>query len=231
MKNYQLLSHKYCPFANFLMSLNPSFIFSIPLSRHTSFWSTYSDLPSWWLNLSCCSVAQLCPTLCDPMDYSTPGLPPCPSPSPRVCPSSCSLHWWCHPAITFWHPFLLLPSIFPSIRDFSNESYVRIRSVCPVNIQGSFPLRLAGLISLLSKGFQESSLAPQFKGISSLVFCLLYGPALMTVHDQWEDHSLTIRNSVSKLKSLLFIYHCLGLSLLSCQEAIVFWFHGCSHHL
>ena len=123
------------------------------LSRHTSFWSTYSDLPSWWLNLSCCcSVAQSCPTLCDPMDYSTPGLPPCPSPSPRVCPSSCSLHWWCHPAITFWHPFLLLPSIFPSIRDFSNESYVRIRSVCPVNIQGSFPLRLAGLISLLSKG-------------------------------------------------------------------------------
>ena len=26
--------------------------------------------------------------------------PPCPSPSPRVCPSSCPLHWWCHPAIS-----------------------------------------------------------------------------------------------------------------------------------
>ena len=26
--------------------------------------------------------------------------PPCPSPSPKVCPSSCPLHWWCHPAIS-----------------------------------------------------------------------------------------------------------------------------------
>ena len=45
----------------------------------------------------CCSVTQLCLTLCDPMDCSTPR-PPYPSPSPRVCPSSCPLHWWCHPA-------------------------------------------------------------------------------------------------------------------------------------
>ena len=31
---------------------------------------------------------------------------------------------------------------------------------------------------------------PQFKGINSLAFCPLYGPALTTVHDHWEDHSL-----------------------------------------
>ena len=37
---------------------------------------------------------------------------------------------------------------------------------------------------------QESSPAPQFKGINSLTFCLLYGPALTTVHDHWEDHNL-----------------------------------------
>ena len=29
--------------------------------------------------------------------------PPFPSPSPRVCPNSCSLHWWCHPAISSSH--------------------------------------------------------------------------------------------------------------------------------
>ena len=34
-----------------------------------------------------CPVAKSCPTLCDPVDYSMPGLL-CPSPSPRVCPSS-----------------------------------------------------------------------------------------------------------------------------------------------
>ena len=53
--------------------------------------------------------------------------PPCPSPSPKVCPSSCPLHQKCHPAISPWCPLLLLPSIFPSIRDFSSESAVRIR--------------------------------------------------------------------------------------------------------
>ena len=54
-------------------------------------------------------------------------------------------------------PLLLPPSIFPSIRLFSNESVLRIRcgasaSVLPVNIQDWFPLGWTGLISLLSKG-------------------------------------------------------------------------------
>ena len=56
------------------------------------------------------------------------------------------------------HPFLLLPSIFPSIRIFSSESGVLIRwpkdwsFSFSMNIQGWFPLRLTGLISLQSKG-------------------------------------------------------------------------------
>ena len=65
------------------------------------------------------SVAQLCPTLCDPMDGSTPGLPAHQLPELRlmsiesVMPSN-------HPILC--RPLLLLPSIFPSIRVFSNES-------------------------------------------------------------------------------------------------------------
>ena len=59
---------------------------------------------------------------------------------------------------------LLLPSILPNIRVFSNESALRIRcrigasvsaSVLPVNIQGWFPLGLTGFISLLSKGLSR----------------------------------------------------------------------------
>ena len=46
------------------------------------------------------SVAQSCPTLCDPMDYSTPVFPACPSPTPRACPNSCPSSWWCHPTIS-----------------------------------------------------------------------------------------------------------------------------------
>ena len=44
----------------------------------------------------CCSVAQSCLTLCDPMDWSIP----CPSPSPRVCSNSSPLSQWCHSTIS-----------------------------------------------------------------------------------------------------------------------------------
>ena len=60
------------------------------------------------------------------------------------------------------HPLLLLPSIFLSMRVFSNDSALCIRwqstgastsaSVLPMNVQGWFPLGLTGLIFLLSKG-------------------------------------------------------------------------------
>ena len=60
-------------------------------------------------------------------------------------------------------PFLLLPSIFSSIRVFSNESVFASgdqsigasASVLPMNLQGWFPLELTGLISLLSKGLSK----------------------------------------------------------------------------
>ena len=51
----------------------------------------------------------------------------CPSPSPGACSSSCPLKWWCHPTILSCHPLLLLSSIFPSIRAFSNESALHTR--------------------------------------------------------------------------------------------------------
>ena len=52
---------------------------------------------------------------------------PCPSPTPGIYPNSCPLSWWCHPTISSCRPLLLLPSIFPSIRVFSNESTLHIR--------------------------------------------------------------------------------------------------------
>ena len=54
---------------------------------------------------------------------------PCPSPSPGVCSNSCPLSWMVRPSnhLILSHPLLLLPSIFLSIRVFSNESALRIR--------------------------------------------------------------------------------------------------------
>ena len=67
--------------------------------------------------------------------------------------------------LIFCHPLFLLPSIFPSIRVFSNESVLHIRwpkywslasaSVLPINIQDWFPLGLTGWISLPSKGLSR----------------------------------------------------------------------------
>ena len=89
------------------------------------------------------SVTQLCPTLGDPMDHSMPGFP-VHQPTPRAYSNSCPLSWWCHPTISSCCP-LHLPSIFPSIRVFSNESVLCIRwpkywgfsfSISPLGLTG-----------------------------------------------------------------------------------------------
>ena len=52
---------------------------------------------------------------------------PCPSLSLRVCSDLFSLNWWCHPTSHPCHPLLFLPSVFPIIRVFPNESAFCIR--------------------------------------------------------------------------------------------------------
>ena len=97
---------------------------------------------------------------------------------------------------------LLPPSSAPNLsqqQGFSSESALCIRwpstgvsasaTVCPMNIQDWFSLGLTGFISLLSKDSQESSPAPQFKSVNSLVLSLLYGPTLISIHDYWENCS------------------------------------------
>ena len=51
---------------------------------------------------------------------------PCLLPSPGACSNSCPLSWWSHSTITLCCPFLLLSSIFPSIRVFSTKLALRI---------------------------------------------------------------------------------------------------------
>ena len=69
------------------------------------------------------SVTQLCTSLCDSMDCSTPGLPVY-----HQLPEFTQTHiHWVGDAIQPSHPLLLPPSIFPSIRIFPNESVLRIR--------------------------------------------------------------------------------------------------------
>ena len=109
------------------------------------------------------SVAQSCPTLCNPMNHSTPGLP-----VHHQLPEFTQTHvHWVGDAIQPSHPcrpLLLMPSIFPSIRVFSKGSAFTSAgqsigvsastSVLPVNTQ-DWSLGWTGWISLQSKGLSR----------------------------------------------------------------------------
>ena len=113
---------------------------------------------------------------------------------------------------TLCHPLLLLPSIFPSIRVFSNESALCIRwpkywsfSISPpMSIQGWFPLGLTGLTPSSPRDSQESSPTPHFERINSSVLSILYGPTLTSIYDYQKNYSFHIWTFVRKMMSLLF---------------------------
>ena len=106
------------------------------------------------------------------------------------------------------HPFLLLPSIFTSIRTFSNESVLCTRwpKYWSFSFSTSPSNEYSGLISfrmdwLQSKDTQESSSAPQFESISSSLFSLLCGKS--EVYDLW-----SVQSSCSVMSNSLWSLDC-----------------------
>ena len=94
---------------------------------------------------------------------------------------------------------LLPPSIFPSIRIFSNESVLRIRrpkycsfsfSISPSNEHpGLISFRMDWLDLCSPRDSQESFPTPPFKNINSLALSFLYNLTLTSIHDYWKNHS------------------------------------------
>ena len=135
------------------------------------------------------------------MDCSTPGLPVLHHLS-RSLPKFMSIVSVMPSSyLILWCPLLLLPSLLPSIGEFSNGSAVRIRwpkywsfsfSISPSNkYSGLISLKIEWFDLLAVQGnFQGSSPAPQFEGMDSLAFCFLAYPALTAICDPREDHSL-----------------------------------------
>ena len=141
------------------------------------------------------SVAQLCPTLCNPMDCSTPGLP---------------VH---HHLLEFTQTHIhrvgdaFSPSIFPfssHLRSFpeswsfpmsqfftSSGQSIEVSapvSVLPENIQDRFPLRLSGLISLHSKGLSTVfSNCSKASILQHSAFFMV--PTRTSIHDFWKNHN------------------------------------------
>ena len=96
-------------------------------------------------------------------------------------------------------PLLLLPSIFPSIRVFPNESALHIRwpkywsfsfNISPSNEHpGLISFRMDWLDLLAVQGTQESSPTPQFKSINFSALSFLYSPTLTSIRDHWKNDS------------------------------------------
>ena len=159
------------------------------------------------------SVAQSCPTLCDPMDCSTPGLPVL-----HQLPELIQTHvHWVGDAIhhlILCRPLLLLPSIFPSIRVFSNESPLCIRwpeywsfsfSISPSSEHSELiSFRMDWLDLLAVQGTLKSLF--QYHSSKASVLCSAFfedqiSPPYMTTG---KTIALTRRTFVGKVMSLLF---------------------------
>ena len=119
--------------------------------------------------------------------------------SPGTCSNSCLLSQWCHPTISSSvihfsclqsfpaSGYFLMNQLFTSGQSIEASASA---SVLLVNIQGWFPWELTGLISLQSKGLSRVFSTPQFESLNSLVFSLLHGPTLTSIHDRRKNHSL-----------------------------------------
>ena len=107
-----------------------------------------------YLSYQFSSVTQLCPTLCDPIDCSTPGLP-VHHQLLEFTHTSCLLSRWCRPSISCsvipfssWLQSLPASGAFPMSQLFASGGQSigvsASASVLPMNIQGWFPLGLTG---------------------------------------------------------------------------------------
>ena len=158
------------------------------------------------------SVAQSCPTLCNPMSRSTPGLPVHHQLQESTQTMSIESMMPSNHLI-FCHPLLLLPSIFPSIRVFSNESALHIRwpkywsfSFSPSNEHPgliSFRMDWLDLLAvqeILKSLLQHHSSKASILQCSAFFTVQLSHPYMTT----GKTTGLTRRTFVGKVMSLLF---------------------------
>ena len=161
----------------------------------------------------CCSVTQLSLTPWDSMDCSTPGLP-----VPYHLPEFAQVHVHCigdvvEPSL-LWRPLFFLPSIFPSIRDFSNELSVHIRWPKYWSFSISPSSEHSGLISLKMDWFDLLAIQGIFRSLLqhhiSKALILWHSAFFLMVQlsqlyvTTGKTIALTTQTFVSRVMSLLF---------------------------
>ena len=178
------------------MSLPEAFSSFIFLRNTYLYLSTYLYLNLYIIS----SVAQSCPTLCDPMNHSTPGLP-----VHHQLPEFTQTHVHrvsdaIQPSYPLSSPSspALNPSRHQSLFQWVNSLH-EMAKVLEFQLQ-HHSLQRNPRADFLQKGLvgspcsptdsQESSPTPQFKSINYLVLSFLHSPTLTSIHDHWKNHSL-----------------------------------------
>ena len=188
-----------------LALLSPSFSHWDPCDSIRCIWKTQDYLTCEVLfyhvsSVQFSSVAQSCPTLCDPKDCSMPGLP-----VHHQLPEFTQTHvHWVGDAIQPSH-LLSSPSppafnlsqhqdLFQWVSSLHQEVKVLEFQLQHQSFQWMFRTDLLqnGLVGspCSSRDSQESSLTPQFKSINSSALSFLYSPTLTSIQDYWKNHSL-----------------------------------------
>ena len=142
------------------------------------------------------SLAQSYPTLCDPMDCSTPGFP---VHHLLELTQTHAISWWCLSIISssvvpFSSHFNLSQhhGLFQGVS--SSHQVAKVLefhfSISPSNeYSGQISFRMDWLNLLAVQGTLKSFPKPQFKSISSSVLSFLYSLTLTSIHDYWKNHS------------------------------------------
>ena len=187
-----------------------------------------------------CSVTQLCPTLVTPwtaayqisLSFTISQSLLKPMTTESVMPSN---------HLILYHPRLLLPSIFPSIRVFSKELVLHIRwpkywsfsfSISPPNeYSGLISFRIDWFDLLATQGTLKSLLHHHSSKASILRDSAFF---IVQVSHPYLPTGKTIALTIWTFMGKVMFLHCNRLSRLTIaffQGASVFLFHGCSHHL
>ena len=145
------------------------------------------------------SVTQSCPTLCNPIDCSVPGLPV----HHQLLEFTQTHVHWVGDGIQPSHPLL---SPYPHTFNLSQHQglFKWVRSLHQVAKVSEFQLQHQSFQWMFRTDFledwlvgspccprdsRESSPTPQFKSINSSVLSFHYGPTLTSIHDYWKNHS------------------------------------------
>ena len=136
---------------------------------------------------------------CNPMNHSMPGFPV----HHQLLEFIQTRPWrrWCHPTISSSVvPFSSHLQSFPASESFQMSQFFASDGLSIGVSASTLSFQWTLRTDLLQNGLvgspcsprdsQESSPAPQFKSISSLVLSFLYSPTLISIHDRWKNHSL-----------------------------------------